>query len=194
MTAAEVGFAPVTPDDRDWIAAFVHAHPWPFHSLHHPDERQSGEIADRSTAANHLGWFAVVDDERVGFITVADVDATDFDPSFDIRLAASVRGRGIGGPLVRHATDETFTLRPGNVIRVEAFTRVDNRPMRRVLERCGYVLEGYVRQNWPDDADPTRDRANCRLLDCVTYGITRADWAAGTVTPVPWDELRAGTP
>jgi RimJ/RimL family protein N-acetyltransferase len=191
MTAPEVEFEPVLADDVDWIATFVHANAWPFHSLHRPDEGQAREIAERSTADDHLGWFAVVAGERLGFITVADVDATDFDPSFDIRLAETARGKGVGGPLVRHATDETFTQRPGNVIRVEAFTRVDNRPMRRVLERSGYALEGYVRQNWPDNADPTRDRARCRLLDCVAYGITRADWVAGVVTPVPWDELRA---
>ena len=73
MTAAFVDFVPVVADDVGWIAAFVHANAWPFHALHHPNEEQAGEIAARGTADDHLGWFAVVDGERLGYITVADV-------------------------------------------------------------------------------------------------------------------------
>ncbi len=62
------------------------------------------------------------------------------------------------------------------VARIEATTRKDDRAMRRVLRRCGYVQESRYRRAWPVPGGAA--------LDAVGYAILRSDWAAGRPGPV----------
>jgi len=52
--------------------------------------------------------------------------------------------------------------------------------MRAVLKHCGFAKEAHYRQAWPDKSGV--------MVDCVGYGILRADWERGTTTPVHWQD------
>jgi RimJ/RimL family protein N-acetyltransferase len=68
---------------------------------------------------------------------------------------------------VRQLTGWLFTELPA-VTRVEATTRSDNRPMRRVLGKCGYEREARYRQAWPvPGGEP---------MDALGYAVLRSDW------------------
>jgi RimJ/RimL family protein N-acetyltransferase len=75
-------------------------------------------------------------------------------------------------PVVRALTAHVFGAHP-HVTRVEAQTRDDNRAMRRVLVRAGFVKEAHYRDG---------PRAS------VGYAILRRDHETGTTTPVPDDD------
>jgi RimJ/RimL family protein N-acetyltransferase len=101
-----------------------------------------------------------------------------WDPSWDLRIAEAHRGAGIGTGAVRWLSGQIFGNWPG-VRRIEAQTRRDNRAMRTVLRRCGYVKEAHYRQGWPAQDGVIRDG--------IGYALLRQDWEQGTTTPVDWD-------
>lgn len=122
------------------------------------------------------GRWIVEGPERVGLLRLFDLA----DPTalFDLRVAAPARGRGIGTAAVRWAAAHVFARHPG-VVRLEGTTRQDNRPMRRVFERCGFAQEAHHRRAWFTDGESPRD--------AIGYALLREDWASGRTTPVPWD-------
>jgi hypothetical protein len=71
---------------------------------------------------------------------------------------------------VRWLTAYLFAELP-SVHRIEATTRADNRPMRRVLGKCGYEREARYRQAWPVPDGPPKD--------AFGYAILRTDPGAG---------------
>jgi RimJ/RimL family protein N-acetyltransferase len=75
------------------------------------------------------------------------------------------RGKGIGGEVVALLTRHLFAREGAH--RVQATTDVENVPMRRALERCGFRLEGVLRGFMPVADGPPRDHA--------MYAITRGD-------------------
>lgn len=75
------------------------------------------------------------------------------------------RGRGIGSEVVALLTRHLFAREGAH--RVQATTDVENVPMRRALERCGFILEGVLRGFMPVADGPPRDHA--------MYGLTRTD-------------------
>jgi RimJ/RimL family protein N-acetyltransferase len=75
------------------------------------------------------------------------------------------RGKGIGGDVVALLTRHLFAREGAH--RVQATTDVENVPMRRALERCGFRLEGVLRGFMPAADGPPRDHA--------MYAITRGD-------------------
>lgn len=161
-----------TPDQAEELADFLTSSDWPFHS----------RIPDRSTILRQMAdgywdgpsartfWI-----HRSGVVRLFDLD--DGTPLFDLRIAASERGRGLGSKAVEWLTRYLFEALPTN--RIEATTRVDNRAMRKILEKHLYVLEARYRQTWPDQEGV--------LHDGVGYAILRSDWENGSVTPVSWE-------
>ncbi len=81
---------------------------------------------------------------------------------------AADRGRGIGTEAVALLTRHLFANEGAH--RVQATTDVENVPMRRALERCGFALEGVLHGFMPVADGPPRDH--------VMYGITRSSPAA----------------
>lgn len=154
----------------DELAALLAGEEWPFHAGGTPDR---ATVLDRVAAGYYDGagvrtFWVVEDGVRVGLVRLYDLD--DDTPMFDLRLRAAARGRGLGTAAVRWLTDEVFTEFPA-VDRIEATTRADNRPMRRVLGANGYQREARYRQAWPVPGGPP--------LDSLGYAVLRADWAAG---------------
>jgi RimJ/RimL family protein N-acetyltransferase len=77
------------------------------------------------------------------------------------------KSKGYGREACALFTDLLFEAHEAE--RVQASTWVDNRPMRKVLERLGFVYEGTMRGFMPSRRG--RD-------DYAMYGITRAERAA----------------
>jgi RimJ/RimL family protein N-acetyltransferase len=90
-------------------------------------------------------------------------------------FAGEDRGRGLGTTAVRIFTSYLFSD-PG-IHRVQASTWVENVPMRRVLEKLGFSLEGVMRSFMPTSAGERHDYA--------LYAVTRPDWTALDPGPRP---------
>jgi RimJ/RimL family protein N-acetyltransferase len=80
----------------------------------------------------------------------------------------SDRGRGLGTDAIRLITRYLFEHEDAD--RVQASTWVENRAMRRVFEKLGFVQEGILRSYMPSERG--RD-------DYVIYAITKADGGEG---------------
>lgn len=159
------------PGEMDAVVRFLCAHDWPLHSktrLHPTDVLEM--VFDGPDVASF--WIAD-GHERIGLVRLLDLrdvgDGGDGCPLFDLRLASTERGRGVGQESVRWLTSRLFETHP-LLHRVEANTRFDNIAMRRVLERCGYRAEGQLRETWMS-GDGTRH-------DTMVYGILRREWSA----------------
>ncbi|MGH3104768.1 MAG: GNAT family N-acetyltransferase [Gaiellaceae bacterium] len=83
-----------------------------------------------------------------------------------ISLFEAERGKGYGRAAVELLTEHLIRVQEGH--RIQASTDLENRAMRTVLERAGYVFEGVLRGFMP-----TREGGRA---DYAIYGITRADW------------------
>jgi RimJ/RimL family protein N-acetyltransferase len=177
----EVRLVPVDVDaEADGIRAFLTGNAFPFHVRPRPTVADvDARIADGDFAGpEHAAlWVEVTGSGRVGLVVLDDLE----DPGvlFDLRLAESARGRGLGVPVVRAMTAHVFRAYP-HVTRFEAQTRDDNRPMRRVLVRAGFVKEAHYRDGWPVEGEEPRAS--------VGYAVLRRDHETGTTTPVPDDD------
>lgn len=167
----------------DALVGFLTGNDWPFHPEPRLEPaavlRRLGDGAFESSGDREC-WWMLRSGGRVGLVVIFDL--ADPTPMFDLRIAASSRGRGYGTLSVRWLTERILTGWADKE-RVEATTRADNWAMRVVLARCGYAKEAHYRQAWPG-----ADRAH----DAVGYSILRSDWATGTTTPVDWDDGPAG--
>lgn len=162
-------FVPVVlPDDLDELVAFLCSEPWPFHGTAQlsPDAVGTMSFIDDATESH---WVAV-DGQRVGLIRLFDLDdIPDGAPLFDIRIAGTRRSQGLGTAAVRWSTDHLFSSFP-ELHRIEATTRDDNVAMQHVLDRCGYTLEGRLRESWLSSDGPRHDT--------LLYGVLRTDLRA----------------
>jgi RimJ/RimL family protein N-acetyltransferase len=157
------------PGDRADIVALLTASTWPFHSAPTLTEAEIDEMDISSPSAD--SYWVCIDGVRSGLIRVLDLDEIDDgSPVFDLRIAADRRGRGAGRAAVTWLTSHLFGAYPA-LHRIEATTRHDNLAMQRVFERCGYRLEGRLRESW-------RNRDGSRH-DSLVFAIVRWEWAAG---------------
>ncbi len=168
---------PSDADDRAALTGFLSTNVFPFHVRAQPTVAQ---VDDAVRAGAWDGddietlWVDDDTDGRIGVLRLDDLD--DATAMIDLRLAEGARGRGHGSAVLRIAADHVFSQYPA-VIRFEGQTREDNVAMRRVFERCGWVLEAHYRDGWPvEGGEP---------LASVAYSVLRRDWASGTTTPVP---------
>ena len=156
------------PADASAVVSFLTSHEWPFHGA----SRLSADAAAAvRVATGDVASFWIRDgDEAVGLIRLMDLDdVDDGSPMFDLRLATTHRGRGIGRYAVDWLTTHFFTTYP-DLHRIEATTRADNAAMQAVFARCGYRHEGTLVEAWKN-ADHSRS-------DCLVYAILRREFAA----------------
>jgi RimJ/RimL family protein N-acetyltransferase len=171
----------VSHDDtaNDALVDFLKTSVWTFHgdSELTPERARervaSGEFA--TTASSETFW-VFVDQQRVGFVRIFDLDTPT--PMFDIRLRTNSRGLGYGRDAVSWLTRRIFSQHPA-IRRIEATTRQDNAAMRAVLRHCGYVKEAHYREAWEGPSG---------TYDAVGYAILRQDWRSGRVTPPDWND------
>jgi RimJ/RimL family protein N-acetyltransferase len=147
---------------RTETIAVVAAHEWPHHGVPRLDSSDAERVIDAAES-----WAIVEAGVVVGVLRILDLDdIEDGSPLFDLRLAATARGRGIGTAAVTWLADHLFATYP-SLHRIEATTRDDNLAMQRVLDRCGWTCEGRMRESWPTP-DGTRH-------DALVYGLLRTD-------------------
>jgi RimJ/RimL family protein N-acetyltransferase len=168
VTPAQVRLRPLRPDELDTIAAQVDrvVAGGPGDARERLRERiaRSGRFVD-----GRLDLAIEADGQLVGDIS-ARGPAEAFPPGVvdvGISLLPEHRSRGLGTEAVRLMTDRLF--REEQAERVQASTDVANAPMRRVLEKLGFVEEGVMRSFMPTGAV---------RADYVLYGVTRAEWLA----------------
>ncbi|MEU0136324.1 GNAT family protein [Streptomyces sp. NPDC006296] len=174
-----MSFERVSASDSLPLISFLTSDNWPFHALPEVDRETAGQwVAEGRFASEESRSFWVrADGATAGLVRLMDLG--DRTPLFDLRLRAADRGRGIGTATVTWLTRYLFEEFPG-VHRIEGTTRQDNRPMRRVFVRCGYVKEAHYRDAWPS--------ADGGIHDAVGYAVLRRDWLSGTVTTPQWDD------
>ncbi|ROS75923.1 RimJ/RimL family protein N-acetyltransferase [Curtobacterium sp. PhB130] len=169
-----------TGSDRGALLLFLTTEDFPFHV------RRTISTADAERAIDGGAYrdddhdtFWLEHDElgRIGIARLEDL--SDPVPLFDLRIAGSHRGHGLGVPALLALTDHVFRTMP-EVTRFEGQTRDDNTAMRRVFADAGWVKEAHYREGWPVAGGSPRAS--------VGYGILRRDWETGTTTPVPWDD------
>jgi RimJ/RimL family protein N-acetyltransferase len=171
--------------EKEQLAEFLSSEKWDFYR----EPVLSKETVIEKVNKNHYSkngiktfWITDESNVKIGMIRLFDLGEnqdSDETPLFDIRIKNSMRGNGIGTEAVRWLISYVFRNYP-NKTRFEATTRFDNKVMRRVLERCGFVKEAHYRQAWPDGQGNKHD--------CAGYGILRNDWLANTITPVEWEK------
>lgn len=99
----------------------------------------------------------------------AALDNTNCCASLGYWVGKDFEGRGIATRSVRAVTDLLFRQR--EIQRVELRAQPTNRRSRAVAERCGFKLEGTLRQSaWVHD----------RLVDFCMFSILREEWLAQT--------------
>jgi RimJ/RimL family protein N-acetyltransferase len=158
-----------SPEDADALAAWLSSEPWPFHGIRQrwTEADVQAAVADGEfTGVNRTFWVDACDD-RAGLLRFRYLDEAS--PDVDVRVLARYRGRGIGTAMLDWAAGWIFTETERH--RLGGETRIDNRAMRRVFERCGWTQEAHYRRSWPDGEG--------RWIDSVGYAILRDEWRAG---------------
>ncbi|WP_433750334.1 GNAT family N-acetyltransferase [Falsibacillus pallidus] len=166
-------------NELDDLVSFLTNNTWKFHSNPTPVKEQIVE-------QYHNGWYQddreafwiVHEEEKIGLLIIHDINDTI--PLFDIRLRNNLRGKGIGTKAVSWMVDYIFRL-PDKKIRIEAYTRSDNLPMRKTLYKCGFVKEGYLRSAW-ENSDGT-------VNDSICYANIRSDWENKKTTPIRLEDF-----
>ena len=134
----------------------------------HPDAE--GFIDHNLTAGEHdLGWVISLEDQVVGsvFLGVTDHDRLgEIACLIDPRQAARGIGTEATAVVIRHAFVDL------DLAKVFARADADNVASIRAMEKLGMQLEGRFRSH--------RIRRTGERADEVCYGLTRADWEAGS--------------
>jgi len=167
--------------DHDALVEFMTRNEFPFHVRTHPRaediEALIGKGAYRDED-NDSFWIDHEELGRIGFLRLEDL--SEGSPLFDLRLDTPYRGRGLGVPILRAASDHVFRTMP-SVNRFEGQTREDNIAMRRTFLRSGWLKEAHYREGWPV--------AGGAPLASVAYSILRRDWETGETSMFVWDDL-----
>lgn len=166
------------PEQSEELVHFLLASRWPFHGYAELSRERVLASLEKGfyTGSNHQSfWILGPQQEKWGMIRLFDLDDIgDGYPLFDLRIAETQRGKGLGKLAVRWLTTYLFASWP-ELDRIQGTTRSDNLGMRKVFRQCGYAKEGHYRKSWDG-------------FDAIHYGILREDWQSGNVTPVNWHD------
>ncbi|GIN85936.1 hypothetical protein J6TS2_23220 [Heyndrickxia sporothermodurans] len=166
-------------NESEELITFMLNNRWEFHSDPNPTREEIKRGIQNGWYKNDRQTFWVESSgQKMGLIIIHDF--SDTIPLFDLRLSENYRGRGLGKACVKWLTNYLFQL-SDKKIRIEAYTRADNYPMRKTLWNCGYVKEGYMRNAW-ENKDGT-------ISDSVCYAIIRKDWENNVSTPIRLNEV-----
>ena len=160
----ELTFKEITMPNQE-AALFVSAYDWPFHTNPNPTEEQArNHLCEAPDARTFL---IELDGVHIAMLRLLDLeDIGDGCPVFDLRVAATYRGRGFGKRIVSWMVQTMFDFYP-ELHRIEGHTRQDNLAMRSVLTHCGFKEEGQLRETWPIHMG--------KRLDTMIYGILRSE-------------------
>ncbi|MBM7578689.1 GNAT family N-acetyltransferase [Jeotgalibacillus terrae] len=160
------------------LITFLVESEWPFHAevaVSEKDIRKA--VLEKWYEDGRETFWVIRADQICGLLIIHDIEDTI--PLFDLRLAESCRGHGIGSEVLEWLKTYLFD-RPNPKVRIEAYTRVDNIGMRKAFTRSGFVKEGYLRNAWESD--------NGEVYDAFCYAATLEDWKNGTIRSIRIDE------
>lgn len=107
-----------------------------------------------------------IDDRSVGFVSVYRWSGEDvYKADIGYALAEKYWGKGITTVALKIAVSEVFKDYP-DLVRLQAFTMVENRASQRVLEKAGFTKEGLLRKY---------TIIKGRLRDLVSYSLLSTD-------------------
>lgn len=174
-----ISFTPFLPSEINILIDFIASDKWPFHGYPSitPEKIRKNFEEGFFTGEGIETFWIMADKKRAGMIRLYDLE--DLTPLFDIRIASSYQGKGIGEKGVKWLTEYIFKTY-SHIRRIEGYTREDNIPMRRVFEKCCYIKEAHHRKSWPGPGNV--------YFDSVGYCILREDWNENKITPVRRDE------
>src|SRR5882672_7457731 len=122
----ELRFDPVLPSDSALLGHFLAASEWPYHYERTVD---ANWVRGRLESGHFFGddagsfWIRLESEEPIGLARIFDL--TDLTPLFDLRIAASARGRGIGTLALGGVATWLFSEH-AEVSRLGGYTRHDN--------------------------------------------------------------------
>ncbi|MBI3648506.1 MAG: GNAT family N-acetyltransferase [Actinobacteria bacterium] len=147
--------------------------PWVTDGARERDVREN--LLERILASGTLTERELLLGIEAGGRLVGDVQARpDQGPKGVFELGVTVfeesdRGKGYGTAAISMVTSHAFDVLGAH--RVQLTTAVANSPMRAIVERLGFVLEGVLRGFWPAADGPH---------DYAMYALTRGDYQAAT--------------
>lgn len=111
-----------------------------------PPRHAAGWLERFATGPEPLAW-AVLDDGGavVGFGCAPVADRVRGEVELGYLVGAAARGRGVATFVLTELTAWAFAR---GAHRVQLHVNADNTASQRVARRCGYVLEGTLRQTW----------------------------------------------
>jgi RimJ/RimL family protein N-acetyltransferase len=175
-----LSFVQIEKSESEILADWLSSDSWPYFLGSNPKKE---EILIRIEDGDFFGdgeqnfWILNSEKEYIGLIEIYQLD--DLAPMFSIRFKTPHRGKGYGKPTLEWLTKYIFENFPDKR-RIEAQTREDNIPMRKLFNKCLFLKEAYFRF-----ASPTE---NGERVASIAYGILREDWLSGKLTRVPWKE------
>ena len=124
-----------------------------------------GRKAKGETTAVQDLTFTVPDGKLVGLLGITRVDPQVSCVTLDFILHPRYTGQGFASAAVRACTGYLFQR--VDVRRIQCLVLPHNRRATLVLERCGFVKEGTIREGfyWPDKG----------IVDCVLYSLLPTD-------------------
>ncbi|MGP9527337.1 MULTISPECIES: GNAT family protein [Micrococcaceae] len=177
----KISFTSMGPEDSNAIVTFLSTNNFPFHVRREWTEVELTGVVDGGRYWNNesQGFWIIGDGECLGMAVLEDLE--DDTPMFDLRLAGTYRGLGLGVLVLKELTDKVFNDHP-ETLRFEGQTREDNLAMRKTFVKAGFLKEAHYRMSWPAD-DGTR-------MASVAYAILRQDWESGETTRFDWNDLQ----
>ena len=97
------------------------------------------------TQSGKIQWTILVDGEPAGWVSVAVTSREHHIANLGYTLDPRYHGRGVTSAAVREVIPIVFDPSRLAIERLEAVAAVDNSASRRVLEKCGFALEGIAR-------------------------------------------------
>lgn len=128
-------------------------------------ERTRKLAADREIF--HWGAASIESDGIVGHATLFDVERAHRRAEVGYSVRRDAWGRGLGTAALRLLVG--FAFGPLDLRRLEADVDPRNTASLRLVEKLGFVREGYLRERWELAGE---------IQDAVYFGLLRREWAA----------------
>jgi RimJ/RimL family protein N-acetyltransferase len=110
-------------------------------------------------------WIVMAGEDAAGWITLVVHNWEHALAEIGYALSTAFQRRGLMTVALRQLLDEIFLST--RLMRIEARCAVDNRASKRVLERCGFQLEGHLRAYFVLDG---------KRVDNLLFALLRDDY------------------
>ncbi len=110
-------------------------------------------------------WFIASDGEIVGTVSLSEINAMMMTAEIGYMLGETHHGRGIATSALHLWTQMIFEQTP--LRKLSASVAEGNIGSLRVLDKCGYLKEGFFREHYINQGN---------AVNQVVYGLLKKDW------------------